>query len=144
MAEFEFRRGEFAISTDRTRLDTKLIHEFLSERAYWAIGRPLPVVQKSIENSLCYGIYDGQRQAGFARVVTDYATFAWLCDVFVLEQYRGRGLGKWLVECVVSHPDLKGLRLFILATRTAHELYREYGGFVALENPERWMARWNS
>jgi GNAT superfamily N-acetyltransferase len=138
----EFQRDDYIISTDKNRVDLKLIHDFLSRRAYWARGRPLPVVEKSIEHSICFGVYHGTRQAGFARVVTDYATFAWLCDVFIVESYRGQGLGKWLVECVVSHPELQGLRLFLLATRDAHELYRQYGGFGNLEEPQRWMARW--
>jgi GNAT superfamily N-acetyltransferase len=134
-------RSGYTLSTDKGRLDVALIHEALSQRAYWAQGRPEEVVRRSIEHSLCFGIYDSAGLAAFARVVTDYATFAWLCDVFVMEAHRGRGLGKWLVEAVVSHPDLQGLRLFILATRDAHELYRRYGGFEALPNPERWMVK---
>jgi len=134
-------RSGYTLSTDKGRLDVALIHETLSQRAYWAQGRPEEVVRRSIEHSLCFGIHDSAGLAAFARVVTDYATFAWLCDVFVMEAHRGRGLGKWLVEAVVSHPDLQGLRLFILATRDAHELYRRYGGFEALPNPERWMVR---
>lgn len=138
----EYHRDEYLISTDKSKLDLGLIHGYLSERSYWAHGRTLPIVVKSIEHSLCFGLYHGSNQAGFCRVVTDYATFAWLCDVFVLESYRGRGLGKWLVESVASHPDLLGLRLMILATRDAHELYRRYGGFELLAEPNRWMARW--
>jgi len=136
----ETREG-YTLSTDRSRLDVALIHEALSRRAYWAHGRPPEVVQRSIEHSLCFGIYDAEGLAAFARVVTDYATFAWLCDVFVLEEHRGRGLGKWLVEATVGHPDLEGLKLFVLATRDAHELYRRYGGFELLPAPERWMVR---
>ena len=136
----ETREG-YTLSTDRSRLDVALIHEALSRRAYWAHGRPPEVVQRSIEHSLCFGIYDAEGLAAFARVVTDYATFAWLCDVFVLEEHRGRGLGKWLVEAAVGHPDLEGLKLFVLATRDAHELYRRYGGFELLPAPERWMVR---
>jgi GNAT superfamily N-acetyltransferase len=86
-------------------------------------------------------VYAGDQQVGFARVVTDYATFAWLCDVFIIESHRGRALGKWLVECIVSHPELRGLRLFVLATSDAHELYRHYGGFEDLQVPEKWMVR---
>lgn len=140
----EHRRGRFTISTDRRRLDLSLIHEVLSTQAYWALGRPLEVVRRSIENSLCFGVYEGERQVGFARVVSDFATFAWLCDVFILQAARGAGLGKWLVECVAAHPDLQGLRLFLLATRDAHDLYRRYGGFELLEAPERFMARWGA
>ena len=129
------------ISTDRSRLDIAYIHRYLSEECYWSIGRSRAVVEKSIANSLCFGVYDGDRQMGFARVVTDYATFAWLCDVFIDADYRGQGLGKQLVERVVAHPELQGMRNFILATRNAHELYRQYGGFEALAAPDRWMAR---
>jgi GNAT superfamily N-acetyltransferase len=118
-----------------------MIHEYLSERSYWALGRPLEIVRRSIENSLCFGVYEGDRQVGFARVVTDYATFAWLCDVFVLESYRGQGLGKWLIETVAVHPALQSLRLFLLATSDAHELYQRYGGFEVLTHPEKWMVR---
>ncbi len=100
MKPFELQRDGYTISTDKARLDISAIHEYLSERSYWAEGRPREVVERAIENSLCFGVYEGERQAGFARVVTDYATFAWLCDVFILEDYRGRGLGKWLVETI--------------------------------------------
>ena len=96
-----------------------LIHDFLSNRSYWAAGRPLEMVERSFANSLCFGLYERGRQVGFARVVTDRATFAWLCDVFVLEGCRGRGLAKWLIGCVMGHPDLQGLRRFLLATRDA-------------------------
>jgi GNAT superfamily N-acetyltransferase len=141
VTEIEYGRGDYTISTDKSRLDLEMIHDYLSNRSYWATGRTQPIIQKSIEHSICFGVYEGTRQVGFARLVTDYATFAWLCDVFVLESDRGRGLGKWLVECAVSHPDVQGLRLMILGTRDAHELYRRYGGFEILESPERWMAR---
>lgn len=137
----EHQRDNYTISTDKARLDLGLIHHYLSTAAYWALGRPFDVVQRSIHNSLCFGVYDGKQQVGFARVVTDCATFAWLCDVFVLESHQGRGLGKWLVECVVAHPDLQDLRVFYLATRDAHELYRRYGGFQPLPMPEKLMVR---
>ena len=141
MMDVEHHRGGFLISTDKSKLDAGLVHEYLSERSYWAQGRPLDVVETSIEHSVCFGVYDGDRQVGFARVVTDYVTFAWLCDVFILESHRGRGLGKWLIECVVAHPDLRGFKSFLLATSDAHELYRRYGGFDSLEKPEKWMRR---
>ena len=129
------------ISTERSRLDVAYVHRYLSEHCYWAVGRSRDIVEKSIANSLCFGLYAGAQQIGFARVVTDYATFAWLCDVFIDDLYRGQGLGKRLVEAVVAYPALQGLRNFILATRDAHELYRGYGGFETLRTPDRWMAR---
>lgn len=135
----ECRRERFSISTDQARLDVGLIHGYLSERSYWAQGRSLAVVERSIEHSLCFGMYEGDRQVGFARVVTDYATFAWLCDVFILASHRGQGLGKWLVECIVACPELRVK--FWLATHDAHELYRRYGGFEGLQNPEKMMVR---
>jgi GNAT superfamily N-acetyltransferase len=142
MTVIEHQRDGYSISTDKSRLDVGLIHDFLSQRSYWAQGRSLATVEKTIAHSLCYGVYtaDGQ-QVGFARVVTDYATFAWLADVFILETHRGHSLGKWLIETIVTHPDLQGLKSFLLATRDAHELYRRYGGFEPLPTPEKWMKR---
>jgi GNAT superfamily N-acetyltransferase len=137
----EYRRDGYLISTDREQLDLEFVHGFLCNSAYWAQGRSLATVRRSIEGSLCFGIYKGAQQVGFARVVTDRATFAWLCDLFVAEGHRGQGLGKWLVACIVAHPDLQNLRIFLLATRDAHELYRRYGGFEALPAPDRLMAR---
>ena len=137
----EYQRDGYLISTDREQLDLEFVHGFLSDSAYWAQGRSLDTVRRSIDGSLCFGIYRGAQQVGFARVVTDGATFAWLCDLFVAEGYRGQGLGKWLVECIVAHPSLQSLRLFLLATRDAHELYRRYGGFEVLAAPHRFMAR---
>jgi GNAT superfamily N-acetyltransferase len=120
-------------------LDLEVIHGYL-RGSYWAAGVPEDVVRRSIENSLCFGFYRGEEQAGFARVVTDRATFAYLADVFVLEEHRGRGIGKWLVEAIISHPDLQGLRRWMLATRDAHELYRRYE-FAELARPEIFMER---
>lgn len=134
----EWRRGQYRISTDQTQLDIKMIHGFLSESSYWAAGRSIETVQRSIEHSLAFGVYRDARQAGFARVVTDRATFAWLADVFVLDEFRGHGLGKWLVEVVLAHPELQGLRRWILATRDAHELYRKFG-FTEISEPQLWM-----
>jgi GNAT superfamily N-acetyltransferase len=137
-AVLEYRKGEFLISTDRARLDLTVIHGFLTT-CYWAKGIPPDVVARSIEHSLCFGIYDGGgTQVGFARVVSDYATVAYLGDVFVLESYRGRGLGKWLMECVTQHPALQNLRRWILLTRDAHGLYSQFG-FTPLTAPERYM-----
>ena len=137
---FEQQRGQYTISTDSSRLDLAVIHDYLDGESYWAQGRPLDVMQRALEHSLCFGVYAGDEQVGLARVVTDYATFAWLCDVFILESHRGQGLGKWLIESVVAHPELQGL-LFMLATRDAHGLYQRYGGFEPLQGVERWMVR---
>jgi GNAT superfamily N-acetyltransferase len=139
----EYHHDPYTISTDPARLDVPRVHEFLSKGSYWAQNRSLATVQRSIENSLNFGIYSATGQVGFARVVTDYATFGWLCDVYIDPAARGAGLGKWLVECIVNHPDLKGLRRLLLATRDAHGLYRDYGGFVPLANAERWMEKFN-
>src|SRR5687767_10665173 len=136
----EWQRGEFSISTDRDRLDVAVIHNFLSTDSYWAQGRAVETVKRSIENSLNFGLYHRKQQIGFARVVTDYATFAWLADVFVLEEYRRQGLGKWLIEVILAHPQLQGFRRWALATKDAHELYRSFG-FNELMRPERWMER---
>jgi GNAT superfamily N-acetyltransferase len=158
----EHRRGEFLLTTDPSRLDLDLIHGFLTT-CYWAKGIPRETVARSIEHSLCFGIYDESSetapslakdarhgtpadpqgrgtstQVGFARVITDLATFAYLGDVFVLDSYRGRGLGKWLMECIMQHPALQGLRRWTLATRDAHGLYSQFG-FTPLKTPERYM-----
>jgi GNAT superfamily N-acetyltransferase len=124
----EWRQGEYTISDERSRLDFDVIHGFLGGESYWARGRSRERVERSVKNSLPFGLYRGDgRQVGFARVVTDRATFAWLADVFVLPEERGRGLSKWLVECVLAHPELQGLRRWLLATRDAQGLYRRYG-----------------
>ncbi|HUQ31981.1 MAG TPA: GNAT family N-acetyltransferase [Pyrinomonadaceae bacterium] len=134
------QRGDYVISTDRSRLDLNVIHDYLSNSSYWAVGRNFETVKRSVENSLAFGLYERDRQIGFARVVTDYATFAWLADVFVLEPYQGRGLGTWLVEVILAHPELQGFRRWTLATKDAHEIYRRFG-FSELKRPERWMER---
>jgi GNAT superfamily N-acetyltransferase len=133
----ERRRDGFTISTDRSKLDHKAIHDFLAG-SYWAKGIPLEVVDRSIEGALCFGLYENGRQVGFARVITDSATFAYLADVFVLESHRGRGLAMWLMETILAHPSLQRLRRWMLVTRDAHPLYRKVG-FTALANPERIM-----
>jgi len=139
MRQEEWHRGELTISTDRQRLDLKLIHDFLT-CSYWASGREFIVVKKSIDNSLPFGVYWRNQQIGFARVVTDYATLAYLSDVFIVESFRGQGLGKWLVETVISHPELQGLAKWSLATADAHALYRQIG-FAELRYPERQMEK---
>ena len=133
----EVHRDQFTISTDRARLDINVIVDFLA-RAYWAKGRPRERTERAIANSLVFGLYDDDKQIGLARVVSDYAIFAYLCDVFIHEDYRAHGLGKWLIQTVMNYPDLQGLRRWTLATRDAHELYRQFG-WDALSNPNGWM-----
>jgi GNAT superfamily N-acetyltransferase len=130
-------RDGFKVSTDPALLDVDAVHAFLTT-SYWAEGIPREIVERSLRNSLCFGLYEGSRQVGLARVITDGATFAYLCDVYVLPEMRGRGLGTWLMECVMAHPDLQGLRRFSLVTRDAHELYRPFG-FTEIKSPERHM-----
>lgn len=134
----EWQQGEFTISTDKSKLSVPYIHEFLSQQSYWAAGIPLQTVKQSIEGSLCFGLYHDQQQIGFARVVTDQATFGYLADVFVDTAYRGRGLSKWLMQVILAYPGLQGLRRMMLATRDAHALYRQFG-FTGIEHPERLM-----
>ena len=118
-------------------MDIDLIHSFLT-RSYWAEGIPKEIVLRSIEGALCFGVFENDKQVGFARMITDKATFAYLADVFIIEEYRGLGLSKWLMEVIMSHPDLQGLRRIMLATRDAHELYKKFG-FTQLNNVDRWM-----
>jgi GNAT superfamily N-acetyltransferase len=138
----QYRNG-FFFSTDKSLLDLHYVHSFLSERSYWAAGIPLQIVERSVENSLCVGIYEnkpsaGKGQVGFARVVTDLATFGYLADVFIDEAHRGKGLSKALVAFILSFEELALLRRFILATKDAHSLYAQYG-FNPLKSPERFM-----
>ncbi len=130
-------RGEFTLSSEGSDQQPERVHAYL-ESSYWAEGIPLPVVQRSIEGSLCFGVFAKGEQVAFARVVTDSATFAYLCDVYVLEGFRGRGLAKWMMDEIVAHPKLQGLRRFTLATRDAHSLYARYG-FTPLARPESFM-----
>ena len=130
-------KTEYELSFDSARFDVEAVHAYLST-SYWAAGIPESVLRKAMENSLCVGAYAGTEQVGFARVVTDRATFAYLADVFVLESHRGRGLGVWLMECIKAHPDLQGLRRWILGTRDAHGLYRKIG-FRPLAEPSIYM-----
>ena len=133
----DYTNGQYWITTDTEKLDLNAIHAYLS-RSFWAEGIPKATMAKAIANSLCFGLFDGAAQIGLARVVTDRATYAYLCDVYVLERHRGRGLGKWLIETVMAHPDLQGLRRFQLVTRDAHGLYSRHG-FGAPQHPERHM-----
>jgi GNAT superfamily N-acetyltransferase len=138
-----WRRDGYLVSTDAALIDVDLVHRFLSEESYWSRGVPLDVVRCSLEHSIVFGLHEerdgGRAQAGFARVITDRATMAYLADVFVLQPHRGLGLGVWLIDCVRAHPALQGLRVWLLATQDAHGLYEKHG-FRALEHPERVMA----
>jgi N-acetylglutamate synthase-like GNAT family acetyltransferase len=133
----EVHKNQFTISTDPSRLDMDAIVNML-QRAYWAVGRPREKTEHAYRNSLVFGIYDENRQIGMARVVTDYSIFAYLCDVFIHEDYRARGLGKWLMQTIMDHPDLADMRRWLLVTSDAHGLYRQYG-FNTIEDPEHWM-----
>ena len=130
-------KGEFRISTNDAEFDIKYIHQFLSN-SYWAENIPIETVQRSIKGSLSFGLFEGKKQIGFARVITDQATFAYLADVFIDESYRGKGLAKWLMEIILQHPSLQGLRRFMLATRDAHGLYEQFG-FTPIAEPQRLM-----
>lgn len=135
-----WERGAYTLSTERSRLDVDVIHGFLSN-SYWAQDIPRALVERSLEHSLPFGVYHGTRQVGFARVISDYSTFAYIGDVFIIEEYRGKGLSKWLVEMIVGHPELQGLRRWMLLTRDAHGLYQKVG-FVPSRTPERLMERY--
>jgi GNAT superfamily N-acetyltransferase len=134
---FERKFGRFELTTDKTRMQLDVIYRFL-QKSYWANKRSVQAIQRSIEYSLPFGIFDGDKQIGFARVISDYSTFAWIADVFIDEEYRGQGLSKFLMESMLAHPELQDLRRWVLATKDAHTLYSKYG-FTPLNKPERWM-----
>lgn len=138
---FETQRNQFTISTDPSRLDIEVIADLLS-RSYWANTRTREQLERALAHSLVFGLYEGPRQIGLARVVSDYAIFAYLCDVIIHEDYRGQGLGKWLMNTVHNHPDLVNVRRWILVTNDAHGLYTRYG-YKPLEQPERWMMKFD-
>lgn len=134
-------KGEFHISIDKSKLDIPYIHTYLSTQSYWAKGRSLSLIRKSIENSLCFGVFKANgKQIGFARIATDYVVFAWLMDVFVDKDYRGLGIGKWLMHYIVNHPDLENVNGIGLRTNDAHKLYEKFG-FKPIPNPETWLLR---
>jgi hypothetical protein len=142
MKSKSWEKDNLLISTDKSLLQISKIHQFLATEAYWALDIPKNIVMKSIENSLCFGVYenrDGQKdQIGFARIVTDYATFAWLCDAYVKTSHRKKGISKWLMTCIMSHPDLKNLRRICLATKDAQSLYTQFG-FEVTKTPGNWL-----
>lgn len=141
MEKMEWRKDDYLISTDKAKIDLDAVHRFLAE-SYWAEGIPMETIRKAVDNSLCFAIYHKQKLIGFARVISDFATFAYLADVFVLPEERGKGLSKWLMKVIVEYPRLQGLRRFTLATRDAHNLYAQFG-FTAFRSPDRWMERHN-
>ena len=136
----QWQQGEYTISTDDSLLDIRIIHDFISRQSYWGQGRSIAVVQRALDHSLNFGLYKDRQQIGFARVVTDYATFAWVADVFILPGHRGRGLSKWLMTVILAHAELQGFRRWVLATKDAHGLYERFG-FIPLNRPERWLER---
>lgn len=136
----EWESDGYVLSTDKLKIELHVVHSYLSNDSYWAEGIPIETVQRSIDNSLCFGVYFEKHQVGFARIISDFTTFAYLADVFVLPAHRGKGLSKWLMEVIMKHPDLQGLRRFLLTTMDAHELYRQYG-FTEYPQPERMMTR---
>lgn len=134
------KKGDFYITTDRSKLDLKVIHDFLANRSYWSRNIPFDKVETAVANSLNFGLFHHDRQIGYARVISDFSSIAYLGDVFILEEYRGQGHARWLMDTVVSHPGLQGLRRWILLTRDAHGLYRKYG-WKPIVNPDKWMER---
>lgn len=138
MNHVKAEKGEYLLSTDKSKLDLKMIHEFLSTESHWAKNIPYERVKKSIENSLCFGLYHNDKQIGFARVISDYSTIAYLGDLFILKDHRGKGLSRWMLEVIMNHPDLTGLRRWILVTKDAHDVYQQYG-WAMVARPENWM-----
>ena len=134
----EWEQGEYTITTNKSRIDINAVHRFLTHSSYWAAGISQETVERSINGSLCFSMLQGDKQVGFARVITDEATFAYLADVFVLDEYRGKGLSKWLMQTIINYPTLQRLRRFMLSTKDAHRLYAQFG-FKPLNNVERWM-----
>ena len=138
MTDITIYKDNFCISTDKSKLDIDTIHQFLSTKAYWCINIPKDTVQTSIQHSLCFGVYQDHKQIGFARIISDFSTIAYLSDVFILDEYRGQGLSKWLIKNIMIHPGLQGLRRWILLTGDAHGLYRQFG-WTDFADPTRWM-----
>ena len=137
--QMDIYKDQYTISTQKEKLNSEYIQRFLS-KSYWAEDIPVEIVQKSIEHSMCFGVYENEKQIGFARVITDYTTFGYIADVFIDENYRGRGLSKWLMECIMNHPLLQGFRVWQLSTQDAHGLYAQFG-FIIPEDPKRLMRK---
>jgi GNAT superfamily N-acetyltransferase len=141
MNDNHFVNKGFLISTDKALLNFDMIHDYLDKQSYWAKGIPVDTLKKAITNAMCFGVYHEKKQVGFARVITDQATFAYLADVFIVSDYRKLGLSKWLMQTIVAHPALQGMRRWSLATADAHGLYAQFG-FTPLPAPERWMQKY--
>jgi GNAT superfamily N-acetyltransferase len=142
MRDITLYKNNFCISTLQSKLDLKAIHQFLSEEAYWSRGIPFNTVVNAVQNSLNFGLYHNEKQIGYARIISDFSTIAYLGDVYVLPEFRGQGLSKWIMQTIQQHPHLQGLRRWILLTGDAHGLYRQFG-FTSIAAPERWMERHN-
>ena len=138
MTDFKIFKEDFYISTDKRELDIDAIHEFLSTKAYWCLNIPKEKVQTAIDNSLCFGVYQDKKQIGFARIITDFSTIAYLGDVYIVEEKRGKGISKWLIDTIMNYPELQGLRRWILLTGDAHGLYRQFG-WTDIADPTKWM-----
>ncbi len=136
------QKGDFCITTDRSKLDLKVIHDFLANQSYWSGNIPFDVVKTAVDNSLNFGLFHHDRQIGYARVISDFSSIAYLGDVFILEEFRGQGHARWLMDKVMTHPCLQGLRRWILLTRDAHELYKKYG-WTPIANPDKWMEKYD-
>lgn len=136
----DWRKDNYLLTTDASLFDIDTLYHFISDQSYWSRGIPRAIFERSLQHSLCFGLFQEETQIGFARVVSDFATFAYLGDVFVHENHRGRGLSKWMMDCVLLHPDLQGLRRWMLATRDAHELYKQFG-FTELKAPVKFMEK---
>src|SRR5579864_3278402 len=143
MENITVKKAEFWITTDKSKLDLEFIHDFLANDAYWCKNIPYERVKRSVENSLSFGVFHNDKQIGYAKIISDYSTIAYLGDVFIIESYRGQGLGKWLMKVIMGHPDLQGLRRWILGTRDAHELYAQFG-WTPISKPERMMEFYNA
>lgn len=133
-------KGDFVMTTDKNLMDIVMIHQYLSTESYWAKNIPLAIVERSISNSLNFGVFHQEKQIAYARIITDYSTIAYLGDVFVLSDFRGKGISKWLIKEITEHPPLQGLRRWILLTADAHGLYKKYG-WESIPQPEKWMEK---
>jgi len=142
---YESIKGDFFITTDSVKINLNTVHQFLSQESYWAKDVPVEIVKRSIENSLCFSVFYKEQQIGFARVITDKATFAYLADVFIIKEYRGKGLSKWLLQTIHAHPELQGLRRWLLGTKDAHDLYTQFGwSSITEEQYRRFMQLHNA